>query len=152
MTPVGKALNSINSKAAGIVPSANKRFPVPSVMGIILNRNSSTKSLYRSVCISIPLPCTRNIGPSSFFKALILATTSSLNGNDSFHVRSTTLSDTTYFLALLNESPITPECLGQYPANILYVFEPSNKSNGTLNSSLIILAKDSSAYGTVQPP
>ncbi|MDW0209802.1 MAG: hypothetical protein QOC42_08390, partial [Nitrososphaeraceae archaeon] len=77
MTPLGKALDSINSKAAGVVPSVNKRFPVPSVTGKILSRSTSTRSFFRSVCISIPLPCTYSIGPSSSFKDLILNTTSS---------------------------------------------------------------------------
>src|SRR3954463_2965665 len=63
-----------------------------------------------------------------------------------------TSSDTTYFLALLNGSAIGPVCLGQYGAHISYVFRPRSRSNGTLNSSLTILPKDSSEYGTVQPP
>ena len=40
---------SVTLNAAGIVPSANNRFPPPNVIGYIISQNASTKSCLISV-------------------------------------------------------------------------------------------------------
>ena len=49
ITPLGDVVESCSLKAAGIVPSANRRLPLPSVTGKILSQNSSTKSCANNV-------------------------------------------------------------------------------------------------------
>ncbi len=56
ITPRGEVLHSSNLNAFGIVPSANRRFPGPSVRGNIFSHNSSTRSCFRSVWTRFPLP------------------------------------------------------------------------------------------------
>jgi len=49
MTPFEVTVLSVTLNAAGIVPSANYRFPPPNVIGNIFSQNASTKSCLRSV-------------------------------------------------------------------------------------------------------
>jgi len=43
MTPFEVTVLSVTLNAAGIVPSANNRFPPPNVIGYIFSQNASTK-------------------------------------------------------------------------------------------------------------
>jgi hypothetical protein len=49
MTPFEVTALSVTLNAAGIVPSANNRFPLPNVIGNIFSQNASTKSCLMSV-------------------------------------------------------------------------------------------------------
>src|SRR5713226_7091407 len=49
MTPFEVTVLSVTLNAAGIVPSANNRFPPPNVIGNIFSQNASTKSCLMSV-------------------------------------------------------------------------------------------------------
>jgi hypothetical protein len=49
MTPFEVTVLSVTLNAAGIVPSANNRFPPPNVIGNIFSQNASTKSCLRSL-------------------------------------------------------------------------------------------------------
>ncbi|HEY4814529.1 MAG TPA: hypothetical protein VIH58_07615 [Chthoniobacterales bacterium] len=49
MTPFEVTALSVTLNAAGIVPSANNRFPLPNVIGNIFSQSASTKSCLISV-------------------------------------------------------------------------------------------------------
>ena len=51
MMPLGETVLSVTFTAAGIVPSKNRRFPLPNVSGYIHSQNSSTKSCFISVSL-----------------------------------------------------------------------------------------------------
>gem|GEM_PF-6036977 len=63
-----------------------------------------------------------------------------------FHNAFASVSDTTYFVALLRLAPIGLEGsdFGQYAAKISYVFLPSSRSKGLLIWATISLPKNSS--------
>ncbi len=57
MTPFEVTVLSATLNAAGIVPSANNRFPPPNVIGNIFSQNASTKSCFHEslneICAAI---------------------------------------------------------------------------------------------------
>jgi hypothetical protein len=56
MTPFEVTVPSVTLNAAGIVPSANNRFPPPNVLGYIFSQNASTvmpDERLNEICASI---------------------------------------------------------------------------------------------------
>ncbi len=56
MTPFEVTVLSVTLNAAGIVPSANNRFPPPNVIGNIFSQKASTKSCHErlhEICAAI---------------------------------------------------------------------------------------------------
>src|SRR5438128_3395507 len=144
ITPHGDVFASRNVNAAAVVPSANKRFPMPSVIGNIFNHSSSTRSCFKRVWMKLPLPWTCNSGPSCFLSFLISWTTSPWMSVELLQSSFRGVFEATYFFALLIPAALGSFWKGQYPANISYVFLPSNKSKGLLICSVIVLPRKSS--------
>ena len=97
MTPRGDIFASRKLKAAGMVPSANKRLPLPSVIGKSFNHNSSTRSCESSVWIRFALPWTCNSGPSCCLSLVISWTTSPERSVELLQLSERRVCEATYF-------------------------------------------------------
>src|SRR5258707_3280783 len=121
MTPFGETLLFVTLNAAGMVPSANIRFPLPNVSGYIFNQNASTKSCLSSVCMRFPLPQTCKSGPGS---CLILRTFSAMSppkNTDGCHSLEVMVFEATYLVAALAPGQ-SSACCCQYAAQMSTVF------------------------------
>src|SRR5215469_13277607 len=128
-TPFEVTALSVTLKAAGIVPSANNRFPAPNVTGNILSQKASTKSCLRSVCTRLALPYTCKSGPFCCLILLIFSATSPLKNTDGFHSWAAIVFEATYLVAVLTAGQISL-CCGQNFAQMSKVLRPINRSNG----------------------
>src|SRR6266446_6778239 len=151
MTPFEPTMLSVTLNAAGIVPSANNRFPSPNVTGYIISQNVSTRSCLISVCRSSPLPQTCRSGPSC---CLILATFSAISpfrNTDGCQSLDVLVFEATYLVAVLTPGQISP-CCGQNAAQISKVLRPSNRSIGISNIFFTAAPIAGSSKGAHHPP
>src|ERR1043166_3537574 len=132
MTPLEPTTLSVTLKAAGIVPSAKRRFPLPNVIGNIISQNTSTKSCFISVCRRLPLPQTCRSGPSCFLSSATFSATSPFKNTDGCHSLDVLVFEATYLVAVLTPGHISP-CCGQNDSQISKVLRPSKRSSGLLN-------------------
>src|ERR1044072_2189189 len=131
MTPFEPTMLSVTLNAAGIVPSSNSRFPLPSVIGNIISQNTSTKSCFISVCRRLPLPQTCTSGSSCLLSSSTLSATSPFKNTDGCHSLAVLVFEATYLVAVLTPGHISP-CCGQNDSQISNVLRPSNRSIGIL--------------------
>src|SRR5829696_5943164 len=151
MTPLEATLLSVTLNAAGIVPSANSRFPTPNVIGYIISQNASTKSSFMSVCMRRPLPQTCKSGPCC---CLILATFSAISpfrNTDGCHGLEVLVFEATYLVAVLTPGH-SSACCGQNGSQMSKVVRSTNRSNGMFICLLRAVPRISSEYGLIQPP
>ena len=121
MTPRGEAFASRKVKAAGMVPSAHKRLPFPSVIGKIFKHHSSTRSCFSSVWMRFALPCTCNAGSSCYLSFCISWTTSPRRSVELLKSSLLRVCEATYFLEVLRLAATGSSSLfwdGQCAANI----------------------------------
>src|SRR4030095_12719903 len=127
MTPVEPTMVSVTLNAAGIVPSANKRFPSPKVIGYIINQKLSTRSCFISVWSRLPLPQMWRSGPSPCLSSATFFATLPLKNTEGFHSEEVRVFEATYLVAVLTPGQMSP-CCGQNAAQISKVLRPNNRS------------------------
>src|ERR1700686_265751 len=151
MTPFGATMLSVTLNAAGIVPSANRRFPLPKVIGYINSQNVSTRSCFISVRRRSPLPQTCRSGPGCCLSSATFSATSPLKNTDGCHSLEVMVFEATYFVAVLTPGQNSP-CCGQNPAQLSKVLRPNNSSNGEFIIFINAASRVSSEYGAAHPP
>src|SRR3981081_2814608 len=114
MTPVEPTMLSVTLKAAGIVPSANRRFPLPNVIGYIISQNTSTRSCFISVWSRLPLPQMCRSGPGPCLSSATLFATSLFKNTEGCHSEEVMVFEATYLVAVLTLGEMLPGC-GQNP-------------------------------------
>src|SRR5882724_2361689 len=151
MTPFEPTILSVTLKAVGIVPSSNRRFPLPNVIGKIISQNTSTKSCFISVCRRSPLPQTCRSGPCSCLSLATFSAISPFKNTDGCHSWEVMVFEATYLVAVLTLGQMSP-CCGQNAAQISKVLRPSNRSTGISNIFFTAAPIASSSKGADHPP
>src|SRR5687767_10451342 len=101
MTPLGVTLLSVNLRAAGIVPSANNRFPGPSITGNTISQKVSTRSCFINVWSTLPLPQTWMSGPGCCLISVTFAAMSPPKNTDGCHSLEVLVFEATYLVAVI---------------------------------------------------
>src|SRR4030095_10714742 len=151
MTPLEPTMLSVTLNAAGIVPSANKRFPSPNVIGSLIRQKLSTRSCFISVWSSLPLPQMCRSGPSPFLSSATFFATSPFKNTEGCHVEKVMVFDATYLVAVLTRGQMSP-CCGQNAAQISKVLRPNKRSIGISNIFFTAAPIASSSKGAHHPP
>src|SRR5512141_595921 len=151
MAPFEPTMLSVTLNAAGIVPSANNRFPAPNVIGYTISQNVSTKSCLISVWRRLPLPQTFKSGPGCCLIFATLSAISPFKNTDGCHWLEVLVFEATYLVAVLTPGH-SSACCGQNGSQMSNVLRPNSRSNGRFICLLRAFPRIGSEYGLIHPP